>query len=79
MSIGTEGVAGTVVNPAGAPLEGAVRGRLIEMRLSSPLFPASPSFWREACFLRHRCSQCFAVSCLLPGAENVFLVVADDM
>jgi hypothetical protein len=79
MSIGTKEIAGTVVGSACAPLEGAVRGRLIEMRLSSPPSAASFTFWREGCFRRHRCSQCFAVSCLLPGAENVFLVVADDM
>jgi hypothetical protein len=57
------------------PLEGAVRGRMTYARSCKPLLPASLLGWIVGSFRRCRCSHCFAVVYLPPGAENVLMVV----
>jgi hypothetical protein len=70
--VGTGGTTGNLSRLVAAPNEGAVRGRLRDVRLCtlSPS-PLHLKVCRDVTFRRFRRSHFFAVSCLLSAAELV--------
>lgn len=64
---------------AAVPVDGAVCGLPIDVRSRRPPFSLSLFGWIEGNFRRRRCSHCFADSCLLAHAVDVFLVVGTGM
>ena len=80
MLIGIDGTAGAVVRSGAAPGEGAVFGRLRDIRLCRPSLGSSVfNVWRDAALRKCRCSHFFGPSYLLFGAGIVFWLVMVGM